>query len=98
MVNVNFSPDGPVFPPPEGRQSNWIDPEDQTTFIITSHAICLVFVTVFVVLRLYTKVFIARKISLDDCTTLPEWRGICCRENAYHLFFITRLLCNLLCT
>lgn len=70
VVMGNLTLNTPLMPPPDGVQSNYVDPEDQTIFIITSNVLCLVFVTVFVALRLYTKVFIARRISLDDCATL----------------------------
>lgn len=59
----------PIFPPPPGQVSNFIDPDDQMTATVSIHVVCLAFLTVFVVMRIYTRRYIIGKLRLDDCMT-----------------------------
>lgn len=59
---------GGLIPPPPGVEPNLIDPPSQTPNNIALHTICLTFVTLFVIIRLYTRIYITKaKLWIDDC-------------------------------
>ncbi|KAH8650551.1 hypothetical protein BGZ60DRAFT_192892 [Tricladium varicosporioides] len=62
-----------VGKPPPGVQANFVNPETQTTGIIALHTTCLVITTLCLAIRLYTRKFITRAISLDDYCCFFAW-------------------------
>lgn len=54
-------------PPPAGVSPNFVNPPSNAKYNVLCQAVCIPVITVFVVLRLYTRVFIHRKITGDDC-------------------------------
>ncbi|KAM0795823.1 hypothetical protein BDR22DRAFT_919339 [Usnea florida] len=56
----------PVASPPPGKQSNFVNPQTSMKRAIALHTICLFLVTVCVAIRLYTRLFITRKLGMDD--------------------------------
>ncbi|KAI9791870.1 MAG: hypothetical protein M1816_003415 [Peltula sp. TS41687] len=54
------------MPPPAGVIPNFINPPSRADQLITVNAVLLSITTIFVVLRFYTRVFIARAIGWDD--------------------------------
>ena len=65
---MSTSGEGAV-PPPPGQQANFVDPPDQQTPTIALHTVCLFFVTLCVVIRIYTRRFVHRHLGIDDCET-----------------------------
>lgn len=63
---TNYAIVGAMRPPP-GVVPNFVDPENHLKETIISHIIVLIFVTLFVGLRVYTRRFITRQLSWDDC-------------------------------
>ena len=59
----------PALAPPPGVQSNFVNPQNQSLsfYIVTS--ILFVAMVIFFSNRAYTKLFIVRKYSWDDCTS-----------------------------
>lgn len=57
----------PIVRPPPGVQSNWVNPEGMRNWMIATHTICLFLVSVFMIMRLYTRKVVAGKLALDDC-------------------------------
>ena len=56
----------PVLPPPNGTQSNFVNPVDNKANILILAVLGLFLVTSFTILRLYTRHFITHKLSWDD--------------------------------
>lgn len=56
-----------VMPPPPGQKATFENPPSQMTGNIVLHSVCLSLVTLSVSLRLYTRKYINRELSLDDC-------------------------------
>ena len=62
-----ITPDTPAMKPPEGLLPNFVDPPTQDRSNIILHTICLILVTIFLGIRLYTRHFISHWLSWDDC-------------------------------
>ena len=60
----------PVLPPPPGVQSNFIDPSIAGGSFPIFVAVGLVFATIFLVIRLYTKAYILKKFGPEDGTMI----------------------------
>jgi len=56
-----------VMPPPPGQKATFENPPSQMTGNIVLHSVCLLLVTLSVLLRLYTRKYINRELSLDNC-------------------------------
>lgn len=57
-----------VLQPPDGEESNLIDPVNQLGNNIALHTVCLTLATAGVAIRIYTRVGILKsKLGLDDC-------------------------------
>lgn len=65
-----------IHPPSNGDHSGFVDPAVHETDAITLVTVGLTLVTSSVFLRLYTRKFITRKLSWDDCM-LPLGRLSC---------------------
>ncbi|KAI0892238.1 hypothetical protein F4806DRAFT_505649 [Annulohypoxylon nitens] len=58
---------GGALPPPPGIEPNFIDPPSQAKGNLTQHATCLTLVTMFVAMRIYTRLRINRtNLGIDD--------------------------------
>lgn len=58
---------GPAMAPPAGLYSNFKDPSNMNDYIIMTLVFCMTFSTVSVLVRMYTKLFLIRKVLLEDC-------------------------------
>ncbi|KAL8654520.1 MAG: hypothetical protein Q9226_003401 [Calogaya cf. arnoldii] len=87
--------------PPPGVDSNFIDPYNTDSTIYGTLGICIGITSIFVLLRLYTKLFIIRKHGWEDYTILVAWLAfiayiVLAYQNALQIFynpliFITKL-------
>ena len=53
--------------PPPGVTPNFINPPSIAKYSVICQAVCLPTTTVFVALRLYTRIFVHRERTADDC-------------------------------
>lgn len=70
LSNIMAAPtasDKPAMKPPRGQTSNFVDPPSQSYVIIVSSVFFLVITTPFLILRIYTRKFINRRLWWDDC-------------------------------
>ena len=58
---------GPAGPPPPGVRPNFDDPANLNNFVILTLTLCLVFSSLTVFMRTYTKLFILRSWGYEDC-------------------------------
>lgn len=58
-----------LTPPPPGIQANFLHPHTAIKSAIALHTICLFFVTLCVLIRIYTRHFISHNLGLDDGET-----------------------------
>lgn len=56
-----------VTPSPPGVAPNFIDPESQAQTNLVLLTLFLTLTTLFIIMRIYTRMFITRWLSLDDC-------------------------------
>lgn len=56
----------PLLPPPLGVMPNFVNPENRASILIIISTIFLALLLPFVVLRLYTRIWITRTFDLDD--------------------------------
>lgn len=59
--------EGPAMSPPAGVIPNFHNPPNLDVFVTLTIALCVVFGTLAVLLRMYTKVFILRALAWEDC-------------------------------
>ena len=52
--------------PPLGQTANFINPPNHNTQLIVLHTICLTLITLFVGIRVCTRVFVLRQFGWDD--------------------------------
>lgn len=60
----------PLLLPPPGVVPNFVNPDNQNAEAISCVTICLTFMVLFVMMRLYAKTFISKSIGWDDCECL----------------------------
>lgn len=53
--------------PPPGVVPNFVNPPSIEYYSVLCASICLPLVTIFVTLRMFTKVFVLRKVCAEDC-------------------------------
>ena len=58
---------GPAMAPPPGVVPNFVDPPNLRHIVILVLTLCMTFSAIAVLLRMYTKVFILRKVVFEDC-------------------------------
>lgn len=58
---------GPAGPPPPGVRPNFDDPANLNGLVILTLTLCLVFATLAVLMRTYTKLFLIRSWDYEDC-------------------------------
>ena len=61
--------EGPAMQPPLGVIPNLVDPYNQGPTLIAVGSILLPIMTLFLLVRGYTKYYIIRKASWDDCSS-----------------------------
>ena len=59
---------GPALTPPSGVQPNFTNPPNMDRTVILVITLCTTFSTIAILLRLYTKLFVLRKVVFEDCT------------------------------
>lgn len=59
---------GPGLKPPDGEDVNLTDPPNQFTTMIVVYTIYLALCTIAIAIRMYTKIFIIKKVNSEDCT------------------------------
>lgn len=57
---------GPALAPPTGVQSQFANPPNHNAMVIAVTSICLILATTFVLLRVYSKAFIDRRVNIED--------------------------------
>lgn len=62
----------PGLPPPPGVTPNFVNPESVTGQAHVVFVMCLVFSTLFVFLRMYTKLILLKSHGWEDCESLPR--------------------------
>lgn len=60
--------DLPLAAPPPGIRPNPLHPESRAVVATSGIAICVFLMMVFVLMRVYIKLFISRTFGWDDCT------------------------------
>lgn len=68
----------PLLPPPPGVTPNFVNPESRCSVLIIVSTICLALLLLFVTLRLYSRIWIARAFGLDDGKDAPFTPKIQC--------------------
>lgn len=58
---------GPALTPPPGVKSNFVNPPNMDFIVILTISICTSFSTIAILLRLYTKLIVIRKVVFEDC-------------------------------
>lgn len=61
-----FLEDIPLLPPPLGQVSNFINPETRAPIVYAISSLCLAIMWPIFLLRLYSKVWIAKAFGFDD--------------------------------
>jgi len=67
---------GPAGVPPPRVSPNFVDPSNLTDFVILTTILGLLVTTFALIIRIYTKAFLIRSITLDDCWS-PSVSTIC---------------------
>ena len=68
--------DGPAMVPPPGAVPNLIDPPSLRRVVITMLTLFMTLSTLFILMRMYTKIFLLRKTAFEDCMCLSISRMI----------------------
>ena len=59
--------DGPAAAPPPGHVPNFIDPPTLFDWYIVTITLCVSISTLAIVMRVYTKAVLMRKVASEDC-------------------------------
>lgn len=59
--------DGPAAKPPDGALPNFDHPTNLNDYVTLTLVLCLSFTTVALLMKIYTKAFIIRTTTFDDC-------------------------------
>ncbi|MCJ1359567.1 MAG: hypothetical protein MMC33_009569 [Icmadophila ericetorum] len=73
MSNLN---DIPSEAPPSGVTSNLVDPSSKAYWVTITWVVCLTLSTLFVLIRMYTRIFITKPVRWDDYTCIIAWLGL----------------------
>lgn len=68
----------PALKPPPGVTPNFENPENFFGTIIGTIVVCLTLTTFLAWTRIYTRLFITKSISWDDCQLFPQIDGLHC--------------------
>ncbi|KAL8765465.1 MAG: hypothetical protein Q9194_006559 [Teloschistes cf. exilis] len=66
----------PGIEPPNGQRSNFVNPPSQRGLILAVATLAITFSTFFVIIRIYTRHFVTRKLWWDDWTCILGWVGL----------------------
>ena len=66
MASAN-SPSAPAVPPPRGEHSQFVDPPTNDVGFIVMYIVFVVVSTPLIIIRMYTREFITRRVWWDDC-------------------------------
>ena len=69
--------DAPAMVPPPGVVPNFVDPPNLRRLVIIMLTLFMAFSTLFILLRMYTKVFLLRKTAFEDCKPVSISPLIC---------------------
>ena len=61
---------GPAARPPPGVETNFVDPTNLDTAVITVLSICLTITSFAVLIRWYTKFSVMKSVAYEDCKSL----------------------------
>ncbi|KAK7918070.1 hypothetical protein PG985_009944 [Apiospora marii] len=61
----------PAMDPPPGEVQDLDNPPNKNDVVVAVYTVCLVIVSIFVALRLYSKFVILKMARIQDCKTLP---------------------------
>lgn len=62
----------PAMLPPEGVTPNFVDPYTLGPIFVIVSSVLITIMMIFVVVRIYTRIFINRKLYWDDCQSSIE--------------------------
>jgi hypothetical protein len=73
MDNMNLTAPAttPAMAPPPGVTPNFVNGESLLTIAVVTVGLCMFSITLALVLRLFTKIFIAKSMGWDDCECSP---------------------------
>jgi hypothetical protein len=57
----------PALEPPPGVEPNFVNPYSLYPFVIATCTLCLMFTTAAVVIRMFTKIQVAKTVNWADC-------------------------------
>ncbi|KAL9134457.1 MAG: hypothetical protein Q9175_004359 [Cornicularia normoerica] len=63
----------PALPPPVGVESNFVNPEDRGYVLNSVATVLFCLMVCFFANRVYTRLFIIRKMGWDDCNVVHAW-------------------------
>ena len=63
---------GPALTPPPGVTSQFVDPPNLHKLAIAILALCACLATLALLLRMGTKLFIIRQVTVEDCISSPQ--------------------------
>lgn len=61
----------PMIPPPPGVTPNFTNPESRAWTVYVTSAVCLALTFILFAARMYSKFFVVKKRSIDDCKYSP---------------------------
>lgn len=67
QAKIQAKLNGPAMVPPPGITPNFVNPPNLNHIVVLTLVLCMVFSTLAVVMRMYTKLFIIRKTAFEDC-------------------------------
>lgn len=66
VADIQNQLDGPALAPPPGVTPNFVNPPSFFTFSVVVVTLCLLFSTLAICMRMYTKLYIIRRVVLED--------------------------------
>lgn len=66
-------PYSPGLPPPPGVEPTFLEPYSLWPYYAETGALCIVTLTIFVAMRVYTKVFLLKSLTLEDFSCVLGW-------------------------
>lgn len=65
-MSTSFNLSGPALAPPAGQTSQFINPPNDNSLGLGAFLLMLVIASIFFVVRLYGKIYIIKKIEVED--------------------------------
>ena len=63
----------PGLPPPPGIQPDFVSPYSLWPFYAETGSLCIIVVTIFVAMRVYTKMFLLKSVTTEDVSCVVGW-------------------------